>query len=1310
MSNNDSPMISEKRQLRRSKRTEVNNLNSSLTDDSESLNTGRNRRLRNRNGVEKVNYSLQNKRRKTENVINNIKPVDKLDENDEESDYTESDSSLSEYEFPDMKPVKVVLGERPQYVTNPTHIIKPAQYNNSIENFFATYKTFIDDKDMTEKEYDENVFLKQQIYNKINESILQSKLKVDPTTKEIKSTTLRDYSLSKHYIEPIKLVYKEQNMFPLQDHLINHAIVMKNLFKQLQKNKVRTVKKITSMIENHFKNIKNAKERELKEKLRHEKQMCKKIATMVKKHWLLANKAYNIINERDLKENENIERKKNLNEMLEKSSKLLDRQINKNSTTPEDSLMDENSEDGNETSDISEVYNEKEEAVDDDDKLTVEELKLKYGDVINTQMSESGSESQSESESVESRSESDKEMSNEEVKLTNHEMKIMKEEENQNNDILDESSDENSLEDSDDYSTSESDVDSEQEESQEKENFLKNGLSALVGEINSSSASEKESSDYEPSETKTSMQDDVKKNEQDIKITEETQNTVEDVEVPTLLKGTLREYQKQGLNWLANLYNTNTNGILADEMGLGKTIQTISLLCYLAEIKHVWGPHLIIVPTSVLLNWEMEFKKFAPGLKILSYYGSPTERAKKRKGWNKQDTFHVIITSYQLAVTDQHVFKRKKWGYMILDEAHNIKNFRSGRWQALLSFNSERRLLLTGTPLQNNLTELWSLLYFLMPKTLMESGELEGFADLESFQEWFGKPVDKLIEQDKENTENDHRKNIVTKLHQILRPYLLRRLKKDVEKQMPAKYEHIVMCKLSKRQRYLYDEFMSRTQTKETLKSGNYLSIINCLMQLRKVCNHPDLFELRPIVTSFAFKKNVNHDFVFVSKKILKMIQTNISQSIDKDFMNLTMVLDPVDTLMNHEKRKTLSVQKTILRQVDELRKRLDKFGEDEVNFQDIESFYTHWEKLKIVNSINHLLHLSYINEQKLNKNVPFSKDLIKLLNVKDERVEKKEINIFDIYSKLIENFCFITPSCVILENNDLFFADVPRVSFNDSPFHQIETNLSIEFPDKFLLQYDCGKLQKLATLLKDLKDGGHKVLIFTQMTKILDILEIFLNYHHYTYSRLDGATKIEDRQLLTERFNSDPKIFTFILSSRSGGVGINLTGADTVIFYDSDWNPAMDKQCQDRCHRIGQMRDVNIYRLVSEHTIESNILNKAMQKTHLDNLVIQEGNFNTDFLDNMKNEGSANLNKMLTMAEDEDDSKAANIAMKEMDNNEVQDAKEFNGEGLENGSLIEEVGEEENEIDDPNDPKYHEGTRHVEDYMLRFISAGYYY
>uniref|UniRef100_A0A672KYL2 Snf2-related CREBBP activator protein n=1 Tax=Sinocyclocheilus grahami TaxID=75366 RepID=A0A672KYL2_SINGR len=310
--------------------------------------------------------------------------------------------------------------------------------------------------------------------------------------------------------------------------------------------------------------------------------------------------------------------------------------------------------------------------------------------------------------------------------------------------------------------------------------------------------------------------------------------------IPFLLHGTLREYQHIGLDWLVTMNEKKLNGILADEMGLGKTIQTIALLAHLACVKGNWGPHLIIVPTSVMLNWEMELKRWCPGFKILTYYGSQKERKLKRQGWTKPNAFHVCITSYKLVLQDHQAFRRKSWRYLILDEAQNIKNFKSQRWQSLLNFNSQRRLLLTGTPLQNSLMELWSLMHFLMPHVFQSHRE---------FKEWFSNPLTGMIEGSQEYNEG-----LVKRLHKVLRPFLLRRIKADVEKQMPKKYEHVVRCRLSKRQRFLYDDFMAQASTRETLTSGHFMSVINILMQLRKVCNHPNLFDPRPIQSPFITK------------------------------------------------------------------------------------------------------------------------------------------------------------------------------------------------------------------------------------------------------------------------------------------------------------------------------------------------------------------------------------------------------------------------------------------------------------------------
>ncbi|KAI9145150.1 SNF2 family N-terminal domain-containing protein [Paraphysoderma sedebokerense] len=763
--------------------------------------------------------------------------------------------------------------------------------------------------------------------------------------------------------------------------------------------------------------------------------------------------------------------------------------------------------------------------------------------------------------------------------------------------------------------------------------------------------------------------------------------------IPILLRGTLREYQHAGLDWLAALYNNNLNGILADEMGLGKTIQTIALLAHLACQHGVWGPHLIVVPTSVMLNWEVEFKKWCPGFKILTYYGNQKERKEKRIGWTKENAFHVCITSYQLVISDQTVFRRKQWQYLILDEAHNIKNFRSQRWQTLLNFSSKRRLLLTGTPLQNNLMELWSLLYFLMPNGATSAVPM-GFANQKEFQEWFSKPVDAAI--DASQPLDPETRAAVSRLHTILRPYLLRRLKSEVEKQMPAKYEHIVYCRLSKRQRFLYDDFMSRAQTRETLASGNFLSIINCLMQLRKVCNHPDMFEVRPIVTSFAISKSVAAEFeitdLLVRRRLLQSspssllsdsspsspsisthsrngsrpsspvsiknleseikIETVYSRPTFNDLASLGLIITGNELTMSKSfipDLARLNCNKVFQRKIEAIESQISvRTLQKPPNYSSLREYGRLLRQRELNSSRERWLVLSNVNKQRMlnSQNVIYGFSLIQLAaNITIAHPSAQNIHsissnprrYFDFASPLIEmvqplsrrtqnmmeivqKYAFVTPKVKVASRYESV-ADMDllkgweRENFKEDIFHPIQNSLSIAFPDRWLLQYDCGKLQKLDELLRELKAGDHRVLIFTQMTKVLDILEIFLNLHGYRYLRLDGATKPEQRQLLTERFNTDRRIMVFISSTRAGGIGINLTSADTVVFYDSDWNPSMDAQAQDRVHRIGQTRDVHIYRLISAHTIEENILRKAQQKRMLDNIVIQEGAFNTEVL-----------------------------------------------------------------------------------------------
>jgi ATP-dependent helicase STH1/SNF2 len=488
-----------------------------------------------------------------------------------------------------------------------------------------------------------------------------------------------------------------------------------------------------------------------------------------------------------------------------------------------------------------------------------------------------------------------------------------------------------------------------------------------------------------------------------------THTNTEEVSVkPSLLEGgQLKKYQQAGLSWMVSLYNNKLNGILADEMGLGKTIQTIALLCHLMEFKQNYGPFLIVVPLTTISNWVLEFNKWAPSIKKLIFKGNPSQR-KQLSHVLRNTKWNVCLTTYEYVLKDKSDLNRFQWQYIIVDEGHKMKNPKSKFAQTLGQlYNSEHRLLLTGTPLQNNLQELWSLLNFLLPDV---------FHSCDDFEKWFKMPLKKYGVTDKEiELSEEHKMLLIHRFHQVLRPFLLRRVKKEVESELPNKIEYIIKVELSGWQKIIYNQIDEKQCLALDPSHGRIgkKALMNMMMQKRKICDHPYLF-------------------------------------VDGDF----------------------------------------------------------------------------------------------------------EIN-----------------------------EDLVRSS---------------------------GKLEVLDRILPKLIRAGHRVLIFTQMTRLMDILEVFFEYRQIRVLRLDGTTKHEDRVDRIDAFNKeDSEYSVFILSTRAGGVGLNLQSADTVIFIDSDWNPQMDRQAQDRVHRIGQKREVRVFRLVTNTETEETILSKACFKKSLDDMIIQAGLFN---------------------------------------------------------------------------------------------------
>ncbi|KAG0339441.1 putative DNA helicase ino80 [Podila humilis] len=761
--------------------------------------------------------------------------------------------------------------------------------------------------------------------------------------------------------------------------------------------------------------------------------------------------------------------------------------------------------------------------------------------------------------------------------------------------------------------------------------------------------------------------------------------TIAEIEQPTMLMCQLKGYQIKGLNWLANLYEQGINGILADEMGLGKTVQSISLMAHLAETHNIWGPFLVIAPASTLHNWQQEFTKFTPGLRALPYWGDPNDRATLRKVWcrkqiyNKDSPFHVLITSYQLVVSDEKYFQRVKWQYMVLDEAQAIKSSSSNRWKTLLGFNCRNRLLLTGTPIQNSMQELWALLHFIMPSL---------FDSHEEFSEWFSKDIESHAEN--KGTLNEHQ---LKRLHMILKPFMLRRIKKNVQNELGDKIEVELSCELTARQKALYRGLKAKISIAELLESASSLddadsvdSLMNLVMQFRKVCNHPELFERADVMSPFAlceFSQTPSiareSDDLYLAYTTKSQIQFSIPKRLFRDGGMLRVPSEGsrigtdtkyLDNLLNiwHPSHIAESQWEqdgafSFLRFADQSPSQASRIFRGHL----LDRFALDLEDRRVQASRGTVEYELCSNDDDNLYSIPedtFAKFLIhgmsEPLSLRNQSLLSHTRDICQTLSRcaLSEYLPLmepayrpkaIAPPIEMICSDRGFLEDQQDVYFDRrmrqmlvgvsefktevehdpdvAPMKDLwnvnggqgllgEPSLvskgysSIEVPQMKQLVMDSGKLAILDKLLVELKAGGHRVLLYFQMTKMIDLMEEYLTYRQYKYLRLDGSSKISDRRDMVTDWQTRPEIFIFLLSTRAGGLGINLTAADTVIFYDSDWNPTVDQQAMDRAHRLGQTRQVTVYRLITKGTIEERILQRAKQKDEIQKVVISGGEF----------------------------------------------------------------------------------------------------
>jgi len=771
-----------------------------------------------------------------------------------------------------------------------------------------------------------------------------------------------------------------------------------------------------------------------------------------------------------------------------------------------------------------------------------------------------------------------------------------------------------------------------------------------------------------------------------------------DVAQPKMLNAQLKEYQLKGLNWLVNLYEQGINGILADEMGLGKTVQSISVMAYLAEKHNIWGPFLVIAPSSTLHNWQQEITRFVPGIKCLPYWGNAKDRKVLRKFWDrkhitytKDSPFHVLITSYQLVVQDTQYFQKIRWQYMILDEAQAIKSSQSSRWKSLLGFHCRNRLLLTGTPIQNNMQELWALLHFIMPSL---------FDSHDEFNDWFSKDIESHAQS---NTKLDE--NQLKRLHMILKPFMLRRIKKHVQKELGDKIEKDLYCDMTYRQREFYGKLRNQINVMDLVDKAaigddhDTATLMNLVMQFRKVCNHPDLFERKDTSSPYAlayfaetesFLREGNN--VNIAYSTRNMVEYDLPQLLCSPEARLDMagpsnvkagfkgkfVMETMNVWSSENIQKSTAgnaafswmpfadtsasevckaSHKGLAERAIDLAKRSSRLAKFNVLYDEgEESRYMPAHALFNIVERNDCQPLAEVTTERCLQNLlKVSKDVFeaKGLDVMEQCARPKasappiQIACSDQASQLEkENQLFNIPlrkALFGLSEKDeaaLLEAKVdpskyPVTNLLPAPSSQKSRYTNIQVPSMRRFVSDSGKLAKLDSLLRELKDGGHRVLLYFQMTRMIDLMEEYLTYRNYKFVRLDGSTKLEDRRDTVADFQTKPEIFVFLLSTRAGGLGINLTAADTVIFYDSDWNPTIDSQAMDRAHRLGQTRQVTVYRMITRGTIEERIRKRALQKEEVQRVVISgKSGAGVDF--NTRSKENRNKDIALWLADDD--------------------------------------------------------------------------
>ncbi|RSM14389.1 hypothetical protein CEP52_001470 [Fusarium oligoseptatum] len=642
-----------------------------------------------------------------------------------------------------------------------------------------------------------------------------------------------------------------------------------------------------------------------------------------------------------------------------------------------------------------------------------------------------------------------------------------------------------------------------------------------------------------------------------------------------MVGGTMRDYQLEGLTWMYEICSQGMSGILADEMGLGKTVQTISLIALLREQENYLGPHLIVAPLSTLSNWMDEFHKWTPSIPVVMYHGNKDQREeifktkmmRHLKSGRPTEKFPVVCTSYEMVLRDQHNLSRINWEFIIIDEGHRMKNAEAKLFQQL----------------RQSCGRCFTFFY----QTF--------FTDWEAFESWF----DFSDLEDERGTEefiaNQKKQDLVKKIHLILQPMLLRRIKQDVAAYLPKKREYVLFAPMTKEQTDLYNVLTNKKIDTRKYLEDKVMEKISITPSSTKPSRGTSRSRSRPAPTTTLpirespVKKRVedkpaspvvNNAFAMMMPKRGRgrPRKNPAPDAASPTTSSASKRKSPPTSIKSEAKSAKSSRQSTpvSLRGRPRRTRTYKDAGSDEEAMSDDE-FEAKLAKEMVPEDVDNNTETSLTPEEM-------------------ERAQTLELAKKQIAQKKLGN-----P-----------LAQLRLVCNSPHNFYN-PWNASKDLPVDDSIVTASGKMLLLDRLLPRLFQDGHKVLIFSQFTTQLDILEDYCReLRGWNICRIDGSVSQESRRTQIADFNDDPEYKVFLLSTRAGGQGINLASADTVILFDSDFNPQQDLQAQDRCHRIGQTRPVIVFRLATKDTVEESLLLSADAKRRLEKLVIKKGGFKT--------------------------------------------------------------------------------------------------